>query len=71
MELIIWIGALISCLGIAGIVLSIVRVRRARKANLSDQDLRLAIQKVIPLNMGALFTSVIGLMLVILGISFS
>ncbi len=71
MELIIWIGALISCLGIGGIVLSILRVRRARKANLSDQDLRHAIQKVLPLNMGALFTSVIGLMLVIVGISFS
>jgi hypothetical protein len=43
-------------------------VQRARAADLSDEDLRAAVQKVLPLNLGALFLSVIGLMMVVLGI---
>lgn len=50
-------------------MLSIVKVNRARKAGLSDEDLRAAVQKVLPLNLGALGLSVIGLMMVIVGIS--
>ena len=71
MDWLIWIGAAISFLGIIGIVLSILRVRSARRADLTDEEMRAAVQKAIPLNMGALFTSVIGLMMVIVGISFS
>ena len=68
MDILIWGGAAISLVGLIGLVWSIVRVNRARRQNLSDEDLRLAVQKVLPLNLGALFLSVIGLMLVILGI---
>lgn len=68
MEWLIWTGAAISLLGLVGLVLSIIKVAKARKANLSDEELRAAVQKVMPLNMGALFVSVIGLMLVIVGI---
>ncbi|MGB0438523.1 MAG: hypothetical protein ACPGFC_00290 [Paracoccaceae bacterium] len=71
MDAVIWIGAAISCVGLLGIVVSILRVRRARRQNLDDEALRAAIQKAIPLNMGALFVSVLGLMMVIVGISFS
>lgn len=71
MEWLVWAGALISGIGLLGLVLSIVRVNKARRAGLSDEELRAAVQKVVPLNMGALFLSVIGLMTVILGISFS
>ncbi|MCW8844137.1 MAG: hypothetical protein OQK00_12065 [Rhodobacteraceae bacterium] len=68
MEWLVWGGAIVSLLGLFGLVLSIARVARARKAGLSDEDLRAAVQKVMPLNLGALFLSVIGLMMVILGI---
>ena len=64
----IWGGALVSLIGLAGLIASIFKVAGARKAGLSDEDLRAAVQKVVPLNMGALFLSVIGLMMVILGI---
>ncbi|WP_073249839.1 hypothetical protein [Shimia gijangensis] len=64
----IWSGALVSVIGLLGLILSILRVAKARKANLSDEELRDAVQKVMPLNMGALFLSVIGLMMVIMGI---
>jgi hypothetical protein len=67
-EGLIWAGALLSLLGVAGLILSIFKVQRARAADLSDEDLRAAVQKVLPLNLGALFLSVIGLMMVVLGI---
>lgn len=68
MPYLIWAGALISMVGLAGIVLSMVRVMRARRAGLSDADLRVRIAAILPLNLGALFVSVIGLMCVIVGI---
>ena len=36
MDSLIWIGALISCLGLVGLGVSIVRVLRARRAGLDD-----------------------------------
>lgn len=68
MDGLIWSGAAISCLGLVGLVVSIIKVNRARKAGLDDEALRAAVQKVLPLNLGSLFLSVIGLMMVIVGI---
>ncbi|MGH1424710.1 MAG: hypothetical protein ACRBBU_08280 [Pseudooceanicola sp.] len=70
MEALIWVGAIVSVFGLTGLIWSILVVNRARKSNLSDDDLRVAVQKALPLNLGALFLSVIGLMLVVLGIYF-
>ena len=68
-ETLIWGGAALSVLGLAGLVWSILKVSRARRAFADDDDaLRAAVQKALPLNLGALFLSVIGLMLVILGV---
>lgn len=69
-DLIIWGGAALSLAGLAGLVWCIFRVMRARKASLTDEDLRAAVQSVLPWNLASLFLSVIGLMLVIVGISF-
>ena len=68
MQWMIWGGAFVSFLGLLGLILSIVKVAKARRANLSDEELRVAVQKVMPLNLGSLFLSVIGLMVVIVGI---
>ncbi|WP_439653283.1 hypothetical protein [Ruegeria alba] len=68
-DIIIWTGAALSLLGLAGLVWCILRVNRARKAGLSDDELRAAVQAVLPWNLGALFLSVIGLMMVMVGIS--
>lgn len=67
-DLLIWSGALISLGGLCGLVWCIVYIARARRANLSDEALRARLQRAVPLNLGALFFSVIGLMLVIVGI---
>jgi hypothetical protein len=68
MESLVWIGALVSLIGLAGIIYCIVRMGTAKRAKLSDDDMRSAIQSIVPINMGALFLSVIGLMLVVVGI---
>ncbi|WP_417724320.1 hypothetical protein [Salipiger sp.] len=68
MDWLIWLGAAISFAGLAGLVWCIVRVWKARRAALSDEALREVVRRVVPLNMGSLFCSVIGLMMVIMGI---
>jgi hypothetical protein len=67
-DMVIWGGAAISVLGLVGLVWCILRVMRAKRANLSDEEMRAVLQRTLPLNLGALFLSVIGLMLVIVGI---
>lgn len=68
MDILIWSGAVVSCVGLFGLVWCILRVWRARKTNATEDELRSIVRKTIPLNMGALFLSVIGLMMVIVGI---
>ena len=68
MEILIWIGSILSILGLIGLLWCIKNVIKAKKLADSDEELRTSLQKVVPLNMAALFLSAIGLMLVILGI---
>lgn len=67
----IWGGAGLSVLGLVGLLWCILIVWRARRAHLPDSDMRAVMARVLPLNLGALFVSVIGLMLVIVGIFLS
>ena len=67
-DILIWSGAAISLLGLAGLIWCILRVVRARRAELDDAQMREVLRSVVPLNTGALFLSAIGLMMVILGI---
>ena len=67
-DILVWVGAAISLLGLVGLVASILRVMRAKRAHLSDEEMRAAVQSALPLNLGALFLSVIGLMIVIVAI---
>ncbi|AQS47711.1 hypothetical protein BMI91_02515 [Thioclava sediminum] len=68
MENLIWAGAVVSVIGLFGILYCIVKVASAKRAGLPDEELRARLQKIIAINMGALFVSVIGLMMVVLGI---
>lgn len=67
-EIVTWAGAFISVVGLAGLILSIFQVARARRAKLPDDELRAAVQKAMPLNLGAFFLSVLGLMMVVVGV---
>ncbi|MFB1025704.1 MAG: hypothetical protein QMC33_10355 [Octadecabacter sp.] len=68
MDLLIPIGAVISVIGIVGIAVSIMQVRRAKRMAANDDELRAKIQAVLPLNLGAFLVSVIGLMCVVIGV---
>lgn len=64
----VWIGALVTLAGVAGLVWCILLVRRAKAEGLDDAAMKARLQKVVALNMGALFLSAVGLMMVVLGI---
>ncbi len=68
MEMLVWIGAAVSLMGLAGLIWCILRVNKARRQKLDDDAMRARVQAVLPWNMAALFLSVIGLMLVVVGI---
>lgn len=67
-DLMVWAGAAISLIGLAGLIWCILKVSRAKRAGLDDTAMRAVIQAVLPVNLGALFLSVIGLMLVVISV---
>ncbi|UWQ15325.1 hypothetical protein K3556_05385 [Aliiroseovarius sp. M344] len=71
MEWLIIIGAILSFVGLVGLLASAFKVMKAKRENLEDAELRARVQKAMALNMGGLALSVIGLMCVILGVSLS
>jgi len=68
MDGLIWAGAVVSVVGVAGLVWCIVSASRARRENLEDAAMKARLQKLVALNMGALALSAIGLMMVVIGI---
>ena len=70
-DLLIWGGAAVTLGGIVGLVACVLYVLRVRRRGLDDASLRQALQKGVLWNMAALFVSVIGLMMVIMGITFA
>ncbi|SMY09580.1 hypothetical protein [Flavimaricola marinus] len=68
METLVWIGAAVTAAGFGAIIWSIVLISRARRENLSDDDLRARLHKILPVNLGGLFTAFLGLMLVVVGV---
>ncbi len=71
MEYLIWIGAGVSLMGVGGLLYCILLVVKARRANLPDEEMRARLQRIVALNMAALFLSFIGLMMVVVGILLS
>lgn len=67
-EMIVWAGAALSVAGLVGLIWCIIRVAKARRQNLDDDALSAVVQSVLPYNLGALLLSVIGLMMVMIGI---
>jgi hypothetical protein len=70
-DMIVWGGSAISLIGLFGIVWCILRVSRAKRADLPEEEMKNVLQSVLPLNLGALFLSFLGLMVVGVGIAFS
>jgi nitric oxide reductase large subunit len=68
MQALIWIGAFVSLLGVAGLGYCVVRAMKARRAGLDDEAMRAELQRVVVINMAALGVSALGLMMVVFGI---
>ena len=68
MAVMIWSGAALTLVGVAGLVLCVLLALRAKKAGLEDAAMRAALQRVVALNLGALAISGLGLMLVVVGV---
>ncbi len=68
MDMLIWIGAAISLVGLAGIIACVIAVARAKRQQLEDEAMRAKLQNVVVWNLGSLFVSAIGLMMVVVGI---
>lgn len=68
MAALIWIGALVSLAGLAGIGWSVRLATRAKGKNQNDDQIRAALQAALLWNMAALGLSAMGLALVVVGI---
>lgn len=68
MDWVIGIGAVLSLGGVVGVIGCIVAALRARRAGLDDATMRARLQKIVVWNMAALGLSMLGLMLVVVGI---
>ena len=71
MEIIVWLGTALTLAGIGMLVWCIVAVAKARRAGLPEPELKVRLQKIVALNLGALAVSGLGLMAVIVGIVLS
>ena len=71
MEVLVWSGAALAVIGMAGVLYSMVAVARAKRQNLTDEEMRDRIRKMVPINLGSLFIAMIGLMMVVVGVMLS
>ena len=62
-------GAALSFLGIIGLMLCIAKIVKAKRRSLSDEDMRAELASLMPVNLGSLFLSTVGLMTVAIGIA--
>lgn len=68
MEFLVWGGAVVTVAGLAGLMWCIYTVSRAKRAGLDDEALRAKLKSVVVVNLAALFASVLGLMMVVMGV---
>lgn len=68
MEWLVWAGAAVSLLGLAGLLYCVRVAMKAKKEGLSGEEMHARLKGVVALNMGALFVSAIGLMMVVMGV---
>jgi hypothetical protein len=65
------IGTFLTLLGVIGIVIFIRGVLRLRKSGLNEAEMRSALHRLVPLNIGSFFLSAFGLVLVVAGVLLS
>ncbi|GAB5445724.1 hypothetical protein [Gymnodinialimonas sp.] len=68
MEWLVWGGAAVTVIGLGLLGYCIYEAFAAKRSGLEDDAMRARLQRVVAINMGALFLSVLGLMCVVLGV---
>lgn len=68
MEYVIWGGAGLTMIGVAGLLWCVVLGLRAKRSGRPDAEVKAQLQRVVALNLAALAISALGLMAVIFGI---
>jgi len=68
MEILIAAGAIISVVGLVGLLICIFKAAKIKKEGGTEEEMQTKLGPLIPLNLGSLFLSIIGLICVILGV---
>ncbi|MCB1406708.1 MAG: hypothetical protein KDK01_10745 [Rhodobacteraceae bacterium] len=68
-EGLMWIGAVVTLAGVGGLMATAISAWRLRQSGLEDTAMRQALQRMVNRNLVALFSAVLGLMMVIIGIA--
>lgn len=68
MEWLVYGGACLSAVGLAGIIWSILAVARAKRSGEDGEALKMRMQSILPINIGALMLSILGLGAVTIGL---
>ncbi|MCB1394652.1 MAG: hypothetical protein H6898_09390 [Rhodobacter sp.] len=68
-ELLVWVGAFVTLTGVAGLVVTGFYAWKLRQTEMDDATMRQALQRGVARNTASLFVSVLGLMLVIMGLA--
>ena len=68
MEWLLWIGSGLTLIGVVILGYCIVSAYSAKRAGLSDDEIRAGLQRVVVINMVGLLVSGLGLMSVVVGI---
>lgn len=71
MDILIWAGAALTVIGLIGLIWCITRAVAIKRAAMSDDDMKTALQSLVAWNLGALALSAIGLMAIVMGIALS
>ena len=61
-------GIAVCLAGFAGVILSLIRAMRLRKASLPDPELRSELLRLVPINVGSLLLAVLGLCMMVFGL---
>ena len=67
-DYLVWTGAAVTLIGLGLLIWCILRVMRARRSVENDEQMREVLQKIVPVNLGALLLSALGLMCVVIGL---
>ena len=68
MEALVWIGTAVTLVGLVLLIWCVREAVRAKNATEDEETMKARLQRIVPVNLGALTLSALGLMMVILGV---